>query len=70
LTVVEADNDKAEDAEEEEETVEARLNTPARNTATIPKKVPDNVPYTRQALFNLLKFMEYSTDHKVYKTAW
>jgi hypothetical protein len=70
LTAAEADDDEAEDAEEEEETAEARLNAPARNTATIPKKVPDDVPYTRQALFDLLKFMEYSTDREVYETAW
>jgi len=28
------------------EAAEAKLNMPARNTATIPKKVPDNIPYT------------------------
>jgi chaperonin cofactor prefoldin len=47
LMVVEVDDDKAEDVEEEEEAVEARLNVLARNIAMIPKKVPDNVPYTR-----------------------
>ena len=41
-----ADNNKAKDAEKEEETTEARLNMPAKNTAIIPKKVPNNVPYT------------------------
>ena len=67
--MAEADNDKAEDAEKEEETVEARLNILVRNTAMIPKKVLDDVPYTRQALFDLLKFIEYSIDCKVYKMA-
>ena len=43
--VVEVDNNKAKDAKEEEETVEARLNILARNMATIFKKVLDNVPY-------------------------
>jgi len=66
----EANNNKAKNIEKEEETAEARLNMPARNTAIIPKKVLDDVPYTRQALFNLLKFIEYSTDCKVYKIAW
>jgi len=42
----EVDDNKAKDAEEEEETAEVRLNVPARNTATILKKVPDNVSYT------------------------
>jgi transposase-like protein len=73
LTAAEVDDNKAEEAAkaaEAEEATEARLNAPARNTATIPKKVPDDVPYTRQALFNLLKFIEYSTDREVYKTAW
>jgi hypothetical protein len=40
-----ADDNKVEDTEEEEKTAEARLNTPARNMAIIPKKVPDNIPY-------------------------
>jgi hypothetical protein len=65
----EAEDAEAEDAEEEDPD-EARLNAPARNKATIPIKVPDDVPYTRQALFDLLKFMEYSTDREVYETAW
>ena len=65
----EVDNNKAEDAKKEEETVEARLNILARNTAIIPKKVPDNIPYTWQALFDLFKFIEYSIDCKVYEIA-
>jgi hypothetical protein len=69
LTVAEAEEDEAEDTEEEDPD-EARLNAPARSRATIPTRVPDDVPYTRQALFDLLKFMEYSTDRQVYKTAW
>jgi chaperonin cofactor prefoldin len=44
--VVEVDDNKAEDVKEEEETIEARLNILARNMATIPKKVLDNVLYT------------------------
>jgi hypothetical protein len=65
----EEDDEDAEDAEKEDPD-EAMLNAPARNMATIPLKVPDDVPYTRQALFDLLKFMEYSTDREVYETAW
>jgi hypothetical protein len=67
--VVEAEEDKAKDAEKEDPD-EARLNTPAKSTATIPTRVPNDVPYTQQALFNLLKFIEYSIDRQVYKTAW
>jgi hypothetical protein len=67
--VAEAEEDEAKDAEEEDPD-EARLNAPARSTATIPTRVPNDVPYTRQALFDLLKFMEYSTDRQVYETAW
>jgi hypothetical protein len=44
--VAEVDNNKAKDIEEEEETAEARLNILVRNTATIFKKVLDNIPYT------------------------
>jgi hypothetical protein len=65
--------EETEDAEEEEaEAAIASLNSPARNKATIPTKVPElkDIPYTRQALFDLLKFMEYSTDREVYDTAW
>jgi hypothetical protein len=59
--VVEAKEDKAKDAEKEDPD-KARLNVPTRSTAIIPTRVSDNVPYTRQALFNLLKFIEYSID--------
>jgi hypothetical protein len=65
--------EEAEDAEEEEsEAATASLNAPARNKATIPTRVPElkDIPYTRQALFNLVRFMEYSIDREVYETAW
>jgi len=70
-TVVEEEAEEADEADEEDPD-EATLNAPARNNATIPTKVPDlcDVPYTRQALFDLLKFMEYSTDREVFETAW
>ncbi|KAL1856464.1 hypothetical protein Daus18300_010731 [Diaporthe australafricana] len=58
---------EAEEAEAEDPD-KATLNAPARNKATIPMRVPNDVPYTRQALFDLLKFMEYSTDREVYET--
>jgi hypothetical protein len=58
-----ADNTIGEDPDK------ARPNVPTRNKATIPTRVLDNIPYTRKALFNLLKLIEYSTDCKVYKTA-
>jgi hypothetical protein len=68
----EKDDKNAENAKdaEKEDPDEAMLNAPARNMATIPSKVPDNVPYTQQALFDLLKFIEYSIDREVYETAW
>jgi hypothetical protein len=47
--VVEVDDDEAKEAVEAveaEEATEARLNMLARNIATIPKKVLDNIPYT------------------------
>jgi len=59
--VVEAEEDKAKDAKKEDPD-KVRLNVPARSMATIPTRVPNNIPYTRQALFNLLKFIEYSID--------
>ena len=59
--MVEAEEDEAEDAEKEDSD-KVRLNVLARSTATIPIRVSNNVPYTRQALFDLLKFMEYSID--------
>jgi hypothetical protein len=72
LTAAEAEEEEADEADDAtgEDPDEARLNAPARNKATIPTRVPDDIPYTRQALFDLLKFMEYSTDRKVYETAW
>jgi hypothetical protein len=66
---VEEEADKADDAMGEDPD-KARLNVPARNKATIPIRVPNNISYTRQALFDLLKLIEYSIDYKVYKTAW
>lgn len=47
----------------------ASLNAPARNATVMPSKVPTNVPYSRTALFNLLKYMEYSTDRETYDMA-
>jgi len=72
LTVVEVEEEEADKANDVigEDPDKARLNVPARNKATIPTRVSDNVPYTRHALFDLLKFIKYSTDCKVYKTAW
>jgi hypothetical protein len=56
----EEEEDEAGDASKGD-TDEARLNAPARNQATMPKRVPklEDIPYTRQALFDLLRFMEY-----------
>jgi transposase-like protein len=65
-----AEEEEAEDAEEEEDPDVASLNALARNKVTIAGTVPEDIPYTWQALFDLLKFIEYSTDHKVYETAW
>jgi hypothetical protein len=55
-----------------EDADKARLNGPARNQATMPSRVPKlkDIPYTRQALFDLLRFMEYSIHREVYETAW
>jgi hypothetical protein len=64
----EAEEDKAGNAKEEDLDT-ARLNAPARIKATISAKVPDDVPYTRQALFDLLKFIEYRAFRLVPGTA-
>ncbi|KAL2272258.1 hypothetical protein FJTKL_07167 [Diaporthe vaccinii] len=67
---IRAEIEEEEEGSEEEDPELASLNAPARNKAIIPLKVPDNIPHTRQALFDLLKFMEYSNDRDIYEIAW
>lgn len=47
-----------------------RLNAPARGEKTMPNKIPDVIDHTRQGLFDLGCFMEYSKQRKVYEQAW
>lgn len=63
------EGDEAEDLEDRDEDL-ASLNAPARNKLTMPLRVPSEIPYTRTALFDLLKFMEYSSDCETYEIAW
>lgn len=60
---------EAADLEDGDEDL-ASLNAPARNTLMIPSRVPDEIPYTRTALFGLLKIMEYTDDRETYVSAW
>ena len=58
-----------EEIEQDDEELR-QMNAPARNQAIIPPTIPREIPYTRQGLFDLLKFMEYHIDREVYEEAW
>lgn len=61
----------AEIEEQEKDDQDLRqLNAPARGKATMPSKIPDYIPHTRQSLFNLWQFMEYHKSKRVFNEAW
>lgn len=55
------EGDGAGDLEDHNEDL-ISLNAPVRSKSTMPLRIPNNIPYTRKALFDLLKFIEYSPD--------
>ena len=34
------------------------------------ENIPDKIPHTRQGMFDLIKFLEFTTDRSVYEKAW
>lgn len=74
-TAAEAENTTGslDDEDLESDTEDFGLqNVPARNTSRQTSKVPilADIPYTRTALFDLLKIMEYTIDRETYDMAW
>jgi hypothetical protein len=74
-TAAEAENTTGslDDEDLESDTEDFGLqNVPARNTSRQTSKVPilSDIPYTRTALFDLLKIMEYTIDRETYDMAW
>ncbi|RKF96013.1 hypothetical protein GcM1_035002, partial [Golovinomyces cichoracearum] len=53
-------DDDAIQAKEKDDHELRTLNAPARNKASLPATIPAQIETTRQGLFDLIKFMEYS----------